>query len=56
MKLLVYPLITAGLLSTCTQQTDRKYASADRPNVILIYTDDVGYGDVGIYGGKVPTP
>ena len=29
----------------------------DRPNVIIIYGDDVGYGDVGAYGSeKIPTP
>lgn len=27
-----------------------------KPNVLLIYTDDVGYGDVSYHGGKVPTP
>ncbi|WP_018969188.1 sulfatase family protein [Rubritalea marina] len=28
-----------------------------RPNVIIIYGDDVGYGDVGVYGSeKIPTP
>lgn len=29
----------------------------DRPNVVIIYIDDMGIGDIGCYGGKfVPTP
>ena len=32
-------------------------ASAKKPNVIIIYGDDVGYGDLGVYGAKmIPTP
>ncbi len=31
--------------------------SADKPNVVIIYGDDVGIGDVGAYGARlIPTP
>lgn len=43
--------IVVRVMTVCT------LAAADRPNVIFIYGDDVGYGDVGCYGAeKIPTP
>ncbi|VGO11960.1 Arylsulfatase [Pontiella desulfatans] len=40
----------AGTLAVLAQ-------AADQPNVVIIYGDDVGYGDVGAYGSEmIPTP
>ena len=30
--------------------------AADRPNVLLILADDLGYSDLGCYGGEIATP
>ncbi|MEM8712745.1 MAG: sulfatase-like hydrolase/transferase [Planctomycetota bacterium] len=31
-------------------------ASAPRPNVLLILSDDLGFSDLGCYGSEIPTP
>ena len=30
--------------------------SAKRPNVLLVVVDDMGYSDVGCFGGEIRTP
>ncbi|MDR0395580.1 MAG: sulfatase-like hydrolase/transferase [Tannerella sp.] len=51
MKKLLEIFGTSLLGMTATAQV------VDKPNIIIILTDDMGFGDVGVYGGKfVPTP
>ena len=49
--LLVTGLISGIGLGGCTQSEVAK--SADKPNIIFIYADDLGYGDLGCYGSPV---
>jgi arylsulfatase A len=51
LKLLLIPLV-AGVFS-CTD----KASVQEKPNVVIIYLDDLGYGDLGCYGtSTIATP
>ncbi len=56
MKQLSALFVLAGLL-TASLTARQAPVRPDRPNVVLIITDDVGYGDIGSYGAPdIKTP
>ena len=53
MKLITYCLVISFTCGKFVQGTEPK---STRPNFILIMVDDMGYSDLGCYGGEVKTP
>lgn len=55
--------VIATSIATCAPpQADNRQAApeaapkAERPNILLILADDLGFSDIGAYGGEIPTP
>lgn len=49
-------LLATLLLIGCPIRSDAQKDTADRPNIVIILADDMGYSDIGCYGGEINTP
>jgi arylsulfatase A-like enzyme len=47
------PLLPLFLLSALLLHQS---PAGDRPNIVIIMADDMGFSDIGCYGGEIPTP
>lgn len=59
MKKLIYVLplaLTAAGLLALTKAKEAPKPGAPRPNIVLIMADDMGFSDLGSYGGEIRTP
>ena len=53
MRSILTAILIVVLFSYCTGEKKTPEASAAPPNVILVMTDDQGYGDLGCHGNKI---
>jgi arylsulfatase len=44
------------LVACASGDEDGRRAAADRPNILLIVADDLGYSDIGPFGAEIATP
>jgi arylsulfatase len=52
-------LVFIGMTMTACLQQPRGTVAAGmvkRPNILFILADDLGYSDIGVFGGEIPTP
>ena len=56
-RLLVIGVLVGATMCAFPARIGSEAAQPRRPNIVVIVADDMGYGDIGVHGGKdIPTP
>lgn len=49
-------IVALWMVMACAEAPPEPQAAADRPNVLLIIVDDLGFNDLSIFGSEIETP
>lgn len=56
LALALFTAVTLGACDDDDKETAASPAPERRPNILLILADDLGYSDIGAFGGEISTP
>jgi arylsulfatase len=56
LRIVIQNTVSVYLLLLALISTGFHLNAAERPNVIIILVDDMGFSDIGAYGGEIKTP
>jgi arylsulfatase A-like enzyme len=56
MKHILFAIALSFFVLSCQQEPPRQKSEDRPPNFVIIFADDLGYGDLGIFGSTIKTP